>query len=160
MGRIPADWALNLTEQISQYLTCLFRTKLNNLSTHTCGLPGPQLTAQTAAECHQIADVLVAAYRNKGDSFLFCLPPYLNILTIVCVPWDAVRYGDRLNVRMSGRDDSAEAVLSKRFGPVTPDTQLYKDPFILVDEHGIILGWYLPQLLSVQRQVRPVRTFF
>ena len=57
---------------------------------------------------------------------------------------------------MTGRNDRAEADVSRRFGPLsTSEPIVAEKPATLVDMHGVILGWYLPNVISVRRQVCP-----
>ena len=78
----------------------------------------------------------------------------LMFISLVKVPWDSVRYADRIGPKMTGRNHRAEAELSRRFAPLsTTKPTIVQTPVTLVDVHGVILGWYLPNIISVRRQV-------
>lgn len=104
------------------------------------------------AECHKIADMLVDAFKNPGVFWPF--EQSLILIITVKVPWDAVRYADRITPKMTGRNREAELELRMRFKPVSHGEPLVLDkPATLVDSHGVILAWYMPNLISLRKQV-------
>lgn len=72
----------------------------------------------------------------------------------VQVPWDVIRYSDRLTARSTGRNVMKEEELSRRYPPLSAEPfPMVNAPCIIIDIHGVILGWYLPEVLSLSRQV-------
>ena len=41
----------------------------------------------------------------------------------------------------------------KRFPPITDQLEVYDQPMIVTDRHGQIILWYIPEVLSISRQV-------
>jgi hypothetical protein len=79
-----------------------------------------------------------------------------NIHSLVKIPWDAARYADWIGPKMTGRNDQAEADVLRQFGPLsTSEPIMVEKPATLVNMHGVILGWYLPNVISVHQQVCP-----
>jgi len=75
-------------------------------------------------------------------------------LSAVKVKWDATRYAELLpKISKPGTKASndKEAALIWRY-PLL-DGVTASTPCIIIDEHDIILAWYLPGILSDQRQV-------
>lgn len=68
--------------------------------------------------------------------------------------WDITRYADKLgqNFPKSGTNGliTKEKSLRKRYPPLKGVT--FSAPCIIVDMQGIILTWYLPEILSESRQ--------
>lgn len=68
--------------------------------------------------------------------------------------WDAVRYSDRLTSRPTGRNEDKESEIQAAYPPpANASNALFSSPMIITDKHGVILGWYLPGLLTPFRQV-------
>lgn len=76
------------------------------------------------------------------------------MVSLVSVNWDVQRYADYITPNQSGRGQRAEAKLSLRF-PVNSgdDRALWEKPGVIVDRHGHILVWHLPDALTRRRQV-------
>lgn len=138
---------------LGQYLRHLFKTKLNG--SHPVIHPFLETIpdAQLMAECYKMADMLVDAFKNPGTRFGRSNGSLILIITVK-VPWDAVRYTDRITPKMTGRNGDAELELCTQFRPVSEGEPLVLDkPATLVDAHGIILAWYMPNLISLIKQV-------
>jgi len=77
----------------------------------------------------------------------------LKIVDVVIVPWDIARYSQRLPKvqRGSGMQATIEGQWD-RYPPFHPQV-LLTDPAIVVDMHGRIIAWYLPDVLTRERQV-------
>jgi hypothetical protein len=68
--------------------------------------------------------------------------------------WDAVRYCDRLSIKENGRNQAKEdSILGCYPPPPNASDLVMNKPGTVVDRHGIILAWYLPNILPKQRQV-------
>jgi hypothetical protein len=79
----------------------------------------------------------------------------LTIMYQVRVPWDIARYSQRLPKVQRG--NGMQATIEgqwERYPPFHPKVHL-SDPAIVVDMHGRIIAWYLPDVLTRERQVRP-----
>lgn len=65
---------------------------------------------------------------------------------------DARRLADALTERDHGTNNKREASLKARF-PVPTSDELIEEPTLFVDRGGVILVWYLPDVLSGAFQV-------
>ena len=69
--------------------------------------------------------------------------------------WDVTRYADKLPKKSLPRGSdlakAKEASLKKQFVPLDGFTA--STPCIIIDSQGIIMAWYLPNILSSARQV-------
>ena len=152
------------TQLLSGYLLDAFQHKLQTRSGVKLNipptLPSPTLSTELVAECEHISAALVDAFLNPGmptSPFLHLRPSDKGLKPFeqVVIPWDAVRYADRLSPRESGRNEEREAKLASEYPPPVDLLQMVVDvPSIVVDMHGVILAWYLPQVLSPKCQVR------
>lgn len=71
----------------------------------------------------------------------------------VRTPWCAKRYADRA-VHIRNGNIAKEAKLGEAFPPLFKDPQpIVETPAIIVDRHGIVLAWFLPEVLLAHRQV-------
>ena len=69
------------------------------------------------------------------------------------LPWDAVRYCNRLSIKDNGRNEVKEAAILKAYPPPSGTSEKIMDtPSIIVDMHGVILAWGLPGVLPMHRQ--------
>jgi len=68
----------------------------------------------------------------------------------VHINWDIDRYASRMGGVTANQH---EAALQEEYPPMHEPPQVYSDPLTLVNVHGRILTWYLPGLLSKERQV-------
>jgi hypothetical protein len=122
-------------------------------------IPHQSLSVDLVCECEHIAATLVDAYQNPSMSILLLhhlfIEPYIML---VVLPWDAVRYDDRLTIKETGRNEEREERHKNAYPPRYDlwDTVTTK-PSLVVDMHGVILAWYLPLVLSRDRQV--MKTF-
>lgn len=66
--------------------------------------------------------------------------------------WDADRYADSLTPKQTGQNPKLEDRLSRAYPADHPGMYL-NEPCVVVDIHGVILYWYLPDSLSTTRQV-------
>jgi hypothetical protein len=70
------------------------------------------------------------------------------------MPWSAKQYLcelRRLGKRCTGMQEHVERELLELFPPVVTETVV--EPCVVVDSEGIILLWFLPGLLNVNRKV-------
>jgi hypothetical protein len=72
---------------------------------------------------------------------------------LVVIPWDVERYASRLP-KLDKQPNTQGTVekLASRYPPLHPDVHL-TDPAIIVDMHGRIIAWYLPNIIVPPRQV-------
>ena len=54
---------------------------------------------------------------------------------------------------MKGMGKKHREAMRKDFPPQTPTPEVYTTPLVIVDRHGKMISWYLPQVISMQRQV-------
>jgi hypothetical protein len=86
------------------------------------------------------------------NKFLYTNPQMMMMLDVI--PWDAVRYCDRLSIHENGRNETREEVLLNAYPPPSAESDKILDaPGIIIDMHGVILAWYLPEVLPAERQV-------
>jgi hypothetical protein len=72
----------------------------------------------------------------------------------VVLPWDAVRYCDRLTSRETGQHEERERQHAIAYPPIDDMEQtMISWPTVIVDMHRVILAWYLPGVLGTARQV-------
>jgi hypothetical protein len=71
------------------------------------------------------------------------------------IPWDSVRYCDRLTIRDNGQNAEREGIIQTAYPPPTTESSsvVQHRPMILMDMHGVILAWHLPNILPTERQV-------
>jgi hypothetical protein len=69
--------------------------------------------------------------------------------------WDAERYSDRLDPRNDGFNKDKELSLLKHYEPLFNPIRLLAEPAICTDMHMNILLWYLPRILTRERQASP-----
>jgi hypothetical protein len=65
------------------------------------------------------------------------------------MPWDAEQYG--CNIGNGHTTSGTEVRLLKKFPPVVPRHIMM--PCTIEDQHKRIIAWYLPGVLTTQRQV-------
>ena len=81
------------------------------------------------------------------------------MMMLVVIPWDAVRYCDRLSIHENGSNETREELILKAYPPPSAKSDKIMDaPGIIVDMHSVILAWYLPEVLPMERQVRLPQT--
>lgn len=68
--------------------------------------------------------------------------------------WDIDRYCDFLGHRQSGQGSQAEEELRKRFKPLFNELSFLDAPALITDKHGVALVWYLPGMLTKDRQTQ------
>ena len=69
------------------------------------------------------------------------------------IPWDAVRYCDRLTIRENGQNAEREGIIQTAYPPPPTKSVVQHRPTVVIDMHGVILAWYLPDVLPEKRQV-------
>jgi hypothetical protein len=74
---IPPDWALNLTDDLSEYLIGVFKDLIaadrNDRSDESQVVPPTSLSIGLVEECEHAAQVLAAAFLNQGaPAILIC----------------------------------------------------------------------------------------
>jgi hypothetical protein len=77
---IPRDWALSMTDDLSEYLVGVFKDLIDadrdNRSDQPQVLPAISLPLVLVQECERAAQVLAAAFLNQGTSaVLRCYVP-------------------------------------------------------------------------------------
>ena len=154
----------DLTHVLSDHLMNLFTyniTAFHLSPDDRSNIPVPSppslfLTTDLVTESEHIAHALAEAYLNPSE---FVILPYHSFPepkhSEVTLPWDAVRYSDRLTSRETGQHEEREkqhAVAYPPIGDMEPNK--ISRPTVVVDMHGVILAWYLPGVLGNARQVR------
>ena len=86
-------------------------------------------------------------------TFYFYIVSLIHFETPVQTGWDAARYSDHLSPNITGTNSGVESKLQNMFPPPFPEPVLVNSPHVIIDKFGIILCWYLPQILSMVRQV-------
>lgn len=80
----------------------------------------------------------------------------------VHLQWDADRYNDDLGASPTGRNAEIERKLAKDWPPHQPGKMtVVEKPAIILDRHGRILAWVVPDLFDQKRQASELlqRTF-
>lgn len=99
--------------------------------------------------------MLRAALSNP--STMASVPHALTILfnlIAVRLTWSANTYDKHLGLRPNGRNEAFEEDLKRVFPPLQlPINFVAKDPLVIVDCEDRILAWYLPNVLTKNRQV-------
>ncbi len=108
-------------------------------------------------EINAVCKQLAAAFDNRSWSQMKPLHFVKITLLLVMIPWDVDRYNDRLTRAMNGRDKAAEDVIKNAFPPLSMPR--VEDPAIVVEKHGRILAWILPDILSKERQVSSFNSY-
>jgi hypothetical protein len=118
------------------------------------GRDGPR--SVTCNELKRIVLTVASAVLNPGMSRLFTLLP-----SSPAAPWpvrvtfDVERFADRIkNSRVTNHEQVTSELerLSKFYTP--EDGGVHEEPMVVVDCHGRILLWYLPEVLSQASLVR------
>jgi hypothetical protein len=147
---------LDTIDIYSSYLVSLFQSK-TSVSTGGNASPArtpPGISLGIMAEFEQAATQLSLAYRTPG-TFIIMLALTIDIhLQPVALPWSVEDYLRHLPPKPSGFNGFVEDSLESMFPPLnTYPFPIICDPICLVDNHGVILSWYLPRCLSPERQV-------
>jgi hypothetical protein len=66
--------------------------------------------------------------------------------------WSATRYRDRLTANQSGTNADRENPLLKKYPPIFDETRLVTTPTTVRDKVGVLLLWYLPDILTIERK--------
>jgi len=69
--------------------------------------------------------------------------------------WDAKRYSDRLDQKNDGFNTEKELLLLDKYKPIFDPVRLLAVPATCADVHRNILLWYLPGILTWERQASP-----
>ena len=75
-----------------------------------------------------------------------------SIVTVKLDYLDIARYADRVGPADRGHNRSKNNVLNARFA-AGREVEV-GDPCVFIDRYGREVGWYLPEILTPQRQVR------
>lgn len=87
----------------------------------------------------------------------FTAHTFMFLMALVHLSWAGPDYVAAMPARPSGRNAGVEEQLSKAFPPLhCRPFPLVSRPSIILDSAGNILTWYLPGLLSNERQVNLV----
>jgi len=143
---------MDLIDAVSTLMLARFQAKLHNQDIPIT--PSVIIPTQLLADCERATTILVQAFRNRGAN------PHLHTsvdrgLTqnVVYTSWDVRRYSDSLSPMADGRNEKLERTLSERFKPIYDIVTLIRDAATMVDKFGCIMTWYLPLILTFDRQV-------
>lgn len=138
---------------LSEYLEAVFKTEIGLGN----AVPVPSmLSFEEAVECQRLAKCLGIAFQTKSEKPTLCIVHSLTTESsaIVRVPWSAEEYISELPCRPRGFHSDVEERLANLFPPLfQPPLPEMTKPCIIVDSCGVILLWYLPGILSQERQV-------
>jgi len=104
------------------------------------------------AECDRAVSVIAAALKYTGKILkhrYISLTPDLERTS-----WDARRYSDKVGMRNAGQNANSESLLQTSFPPIHEPAKYEIKPMVIINKFGSILLWYLPGILSNNRQVR------
>ena len=142
---------LQMTQEIAQYLETKFQALLRQDYTTHVSFPS-HWNIHFLHEVDQIALILLEAFKNQGRIFnSLTLLQRISLTNLVQTSWDASRYCDC--IAMNGLQPVAEQKISQRLPPIYDPPVHETKPFVVTDKHRNGLVWYLPQLISAQRQV-------
>ena len=68
------------------------------------------------------------------------------------MPWDVRHYRDNISTKNEGMNEEFEESLKRRYPPINGYGKI-TEPCVVIDNEGIILVWYIPNILTVERQV-------
>jgi len=107
-------------------------------------------------EIKRIVLTVASAVLNPGMSSFFSLMPIsLWFHWSVRVSFDVDRYSEHIRNSQVKHDDQVTKELERLSKFYKPENGgLHKEPMAVVDCHGWILLWYLPEVLSTARLVR------
>lgn len=157
VSNIPAGWKLAYTDLVSAYIAGVFAVSVG-LSLGPC-LPPLSLPLALVEECLITAQVLVQAYRNPCtqrssiDYVTDVLKYLITELLDVVKGLDIDRYCHKLP-----KTESLSSVkttlkkMAKRYPPRDPPIVL-SQPCVIIDRHDRIIAWYLPNIITLSRQV-------
>lgn len=139
---------------LSDYLFGLFQSQIFGKTFP----PIPtSLPMEDAKECQRMACALGKAFKNKSELLLLILHLTLTHFGVVVLSWSVEDYMANLPPKPKGFSSPTEDYLEEKFPPVfQPPYRHVNEPCIVVDCNGVILLWYLPDLLSSLRQVTVV----
>lgn len=147
------------TAIVAGYMKAQFLLMQNGGLSDTSVSHPKRWTLDFAIEADQALNVILHAIKNQGAwSGLVVGRMYVNGIWQVSTVWDVQRYADHINLKNTGigRDDQEEA-LSRMFKPVENAPTLEVRPCTITDRHRRILLWYLPNILTPERQVNMQR---
>ena len=154
----PLGWLLELNDNIAECLNSKFKEILSEAGALGTDKVPPtpadwprSVSTRLIHECDRAAGVLAWAYMARGMLLSISLEDLTDVFT-VNVDWDVERYKDHLSIQYAGRNEDFEETLKKRYPAVETDGIITR-PFVVSDIHQKVLLWYLPGLLSEQRQV-------
>jgi hypothetical protein len=156
---LPTSWALTLTDTISAYTYARFVESINTPPPGAINsgrakhpvLPSPMILVHLLVECELAVATLVKAYQHPGEHLVILI--VFADFVLVYLPWDMARYSSRLPKQQHVKyvRSSVESLASK-YPPISPTLHL-TSPATVVDQHGRIVVWYLPGVLTKHRQV-------
>jgi hypothetical protein len=150
---LPPDWALNFSDTLSDYILRVFQELIGPDEPHgPMVLPPPTLPVPLVAECKKAAMVLAAAFRNTSahQKRLWQMESLISQCTpSVQLSWDVLHYSRRLPRIQTIK--TVHKVVDGLHGRY-PTVHLTKLTTI-IDAHGRIVLWYLPGILTPERQV-------
>jgi hypothetical protein len=151
---------LNRIVKYSDYLLSIFRCKIASFKgSLDPPLPPDDISLAFLVELELLAGVLARAYHNPSQQILFlaraiCLMPNSEVR----MPWSVRDYCRNMTLRPSGFDSALEQELLKKFPPLNnPPFPTTFVPSCILDIEGSILSWYLPNCLTLDRQVRTLQ---
>lgn len=164
MDAYPADSGA-FHDRVSAHLRDLVLAQICVVSspTVTTGIGISDWTDGLEADLQRAADVISSAWSYPGRYLIETADgsQSLTISPIVPVPWNAQDLADQLSKRPSGLCMALEDALLDTFPPMCGieavlqnNFPLLRRPAVLVDPQNRILLWYLPGVLSSERQVK------
>ncbi|KAF9535352.1 hypothetical protein CPB83DRAFT_830392 [Crepidotus variabilis] len=90
---------------------------------------------QLYVECIHAVKILVKAFENKNP-----------------VSWSVVEYAGKLSSKCTGQNETVEAKLLQNYPPPSPS--YHATPGIFVNNSGVIILWYLPNILFKSRAAK------
>jgi hypothetical protein len=138
------------TKEVAAYLRKLCAAELQSNGRK---VPFPKWPVDLLEECEYAAKVIVQAIKNPSKSLPLIITPWLTSQS-VRTEWSVVDYVEALrNVgpRCTGQQDKVENKLMESFPPC--ESTLLSAPTVICDRDGLVMAWYLPGILSPQRQV-------
>lgn len=139
---------------MAEYTFARFQAALHPTADMPKILPPLNLSVRLVIECEHAVSTLVRALKTPSTSMLLLIVQYQpKLILIVQVPWDAERYGQKIEFKATGQNLEKERVYAKDYPPLNMGDTEIDYPITVVDENERLLAWYLPNILTPSRQV-------
>ncbi|KIM34639.1 hypothetical protein M413DRAFT_144266 [Hebeloma cylindrosporum] len=131
---------LHETSTVATYMRAKFKMLMQNIGAtprqeHSF-LPFPEAwSLEYAVEVDLAVSVVARAFSNQD-----------------CTIWDADRYSDHISLRNTGISGDIDEFLEYKFKPLQRTRAIQIEPLTVTDRNGQMLLWYLPGLLTMERQ--------